>query len=83
MSVRVLLDKPHSFYTNLDIITGKVILNTLGQENISAIVVKLEGECHTRLAGPPGQADARGFLGNGYDRYDRNQTELEVHKVSR
>ena len=83
MSVRVQLDKPHNFYTNLDVIAGKVILNTISQENITAIVVKLEGECHTRLAGPPGPAEAPGFLGSRYDRYDRNQTELEVHKVSR
>lgn len=82
MSVRVQLDRPHAFFTNLDIITGKVILNLFGQETISAVVVKLEGESRTRLASPapaPGQP----YSEYGHDPYDRGQTELEVHKVCR
>ena len=76
MSVRVQLDKPHAYFTNLDVITGKVILNLPRDETISAIVVKLEGESKTRLSasGSYSDNDPRGR--------DRPVTELEVHKVS-
>ena len=72
--VRVQLHQTHSSYTNLDEISGQVILSLVTQETIAAITVKLEGESRTRLAGiggPPG----------GFDPYARNQTQLEVHKV--
>lgn len=77
MAVRILLDRPHSFFTNLDPIGGKVVLSVPNEETINAIVVKLEGESRTRLAAPI-QA------GPAYrDRHERFQTELEVHKVSK
>lgn len=58
MSVRIVLDDPHAFYTNLDFISGRVILSLTSDENVSAILVKLEGESRTvlmRPMGPPGQ----------------------------
>ena len=72
MSVRVQLDKPHAHFTNLDFITGRVILSTLFEETISAIVVKLEGESRTRLMGEIYPGDVLS---------ERPKTELEVHKV--
>jgi len=50
--VRIVLDDPHTFYTNLDFITGRIVLNLSNDENISAIVVKLEGESRTILMRP-------------------------------
>lgn len=72
MAVRIQLDRPHAYFTNLDFITGKVHMQIYTNETISNIVVKLEGESKTRLAIPD----------NEYDRRDRGRTELEVHKVS-
>ena len=54
MSVRIKLENPPPFYTNLDIISGRVIIDLPSNENISAIIVKLEGESKTVLARPPG-----------------------------
>ena len=76
-AVHIQLDKPHAFFTNLDIITGRVILNLLGDETITAVVVKLECESRTRLAAPP----LPGYSGRA-DRFEKSQTQLEVHKVS-
>lgn len=77
MSVRVHLDNPHAFYTNLDFLSGKIILNLMSDETISAIVVKLEGESRTLLVRPPeaqvGRRAAR--------RDDRNQIASESHKI--
>lgn len=73
MAVQIQLDRPHSYFTNLDFLGGKVIFNLHAEDTISAIVVKLEGESRTRLAGPR----------SGYNsRSDRNNAEIEVHKVS-
>lgn len=52
MSVRIHLDDPHAFYTNLDFISGRIILNLSREDTISAILVKLEGESKTRMAIP-------------------------------
>jgi hypothetical protein len=67
MSIHIQLDRRHAHYTNLDYLSGKVILTLIRDEAISAINVKLECESRTRLAAirPDG----------------RQQTELEVHKV--
>lgn len=74
MSVRILLDRPHAHFTNLDFITGKVLFTLPIDSTISSIVVKLEGESRSRLSGPryPGS-----------ERPDKKKTELEVHKVSK
>ena len=69
MSVRIILDKGPEVYTNLDLVTGRVLLRLQREETLAAIVVKLECESRTRLAQP--YDDRR----NTYD------TELEVHKV--
>ena len=86
MSIRVQLNKPHAFYTNLDVVTGRVILNLPRDEAIAAIVVKLEGESRTRLAGViPNRRPAGGSLTSrltGREPYDDAETELEVHKVT-
>jgi hypothetical protein len=70
MLVQIVLDKPHTHFTNLDVISGKVLLRVPSTSNISAIVVKLEGESRTRLIAP-----------SRPDRQDRQRPVLEVHKV--
>lgn len=70
MIVSVLLDKPHAHFTNLDILTGRVILRNPSASNVSSIVVKLEGESRTRL-----------FAATRPERPDRQRPVLEVHKV--
>ncbi|KAL2222309.1 hypothetical protein M432DRAFT_218375 [Thermoascus aurantiacus ATCC 26904] len=70
MTARIHLDRPHAHFTNLDFITGKVIVQLHSDTAISGIQVKLEGESRTRLAGP-----------RYSDRPDKKKTELEVHKL--
>lgn len=71
MSVRIQLDRPHSHFTNLDLLTGRVILNLTSTLHVSTIVVKLEGESKTRLSAPQHPEFGR----------QKDVTELEVHKV--
>lgn len=72
MSLQIKLDQQdRPFYTNLDVVTGRVILSLATDTSISAIKVKLEGESRTRLSGPKFENDPR----------DRQKTNLEVHKV--
>lgn len=52
MSVRIALTNPPEFYTNLDVISGKVILGISRPESIGAVIVKLEGESKTALGAP-------------------------------
>lgn len=74
MSVRVHLDDPYAFYTNLDFISGRIILNLSREDTISAILVKLEGESNTRMEFPeiPDPRQRRDHR----DRYAR-----EYHKI--
>ncbi|KIX07718.1 uncharacterized protein Z518_02372 [Rhinocladiella mackenziei CBS 650.93] len=73
MSVHIQFDQSDSrCYTNLDFISGTVVLILPNDATISAVTVKLEGESRTRLAGLK-------FPGN--ERSDKKRTELEVHKV--
>ncbi|KIV82525.1 hypothetical protein PV11_04628 [Exophiala sideris] len=73
MSVHIQFDQPRSTcYTNLDFISGRVILVLPSDASISAVTVKLEGESRVRLAVPK-------FPGN--ERSDKKRTELEVHKL--
>ena len=78
MSVQIHLDRPHAHFTNLDFITGRVLMRIPYNETISAVVVKLEGESKTRLVPPSPYS--------GYDhplyREKPGKAELEVHKVS-
>lgn len=69
MSARIVLERPHAHFTNLDNLAGKVILQLHSDTAISAINVKLEGESRTRLTGPRSE------------RSEKKKTELEVHKV--
>jgi len=80
MSVRIQLDNPHNFYTNLDFISGRVILSLTNDETVSAITVKLEGESRTVLLRPMGpQYQANGLL---YSRRDNRQGRAEEnHKI--
>ncbi|KAI1389510.1 uncharacterized protein F4822DRAFT_398640 [Hypoxylon trugodes] len=52
MSIRIALDNPPEFYTNLDFISGRVILVLHRPETIGNVIVKLEGESHTALTVP-------------------------------
>ncbi|KAL1296585.1 hypothetical protein AAFC00_000082 [Neodothiora populina] len=69
MLAHIELDQNFSHYTNLDIISGRVVVKTPSSTNISSIVVKLEGESRTRLLPPPNP--------NG----DRQRAQLEFHKI--
>lgn len=75
MSVRIQLDKPRGAFTNLDQISGVVILSILGPESVSAITVKLEGESRSHLAG---NINPR----RNYDGFEKEGSRQEVHKVS-
>ncbi|KAF2470922.1 arrestin [Lindgomyces ingoldianus] len=70
MLVSISLEHPHSAYTNLDVVQGKIYLRVPNPSNVSNIVVKLEGESRTRLL-----AAVRP------DRPDRQKPVLEVHKI--
>lgn len=65
MSATIYLDKQHAHFTNLDSLTGKVVLVLHSEASISGIQVKLEGESRTRLP----------------DNSERKRTEAEIHKV--
>lgn len=52
MSMRITLDNPPEFYTNLDVLAGHVILHLNRPEQVGSIVVKLEGESITGLRAP-------------------------------
>lgn len=52
MSIRIALDSPPEFYTNLDTIQGRVVLGLNRHEQVGAIIVKLEGESKTALGVP-------------------------------
>ncbi|KAI1762190.1 hypothetical protein GGR53DRAFT_502524 [Hypoxylon sp. FL1150] len=58
MSIRIALDNPPEFYTNLDFISGRVILALNRPETIGNVIVKLEGESRTALTVPqPGERE--------------------------
>ncbi|KAI9885114.1 MAG: hypothetical protein M1823_003082 [Watsoniomyces obsoletus] len=73
MTARVQLDRPHAHFTNLDLVTGRVILSLTSDEAVSAIIVKLEGESKTRLAGQ------KVVQSDGLQ--PSKKTEQEVHKL--
>jgi hypothetical protein len=71
MQASIVLDQPGNIsFTNLDEISGKVVVRCSKSVDINTIVVKLEGESRTRLmssGGPDGE---------------RPKPQLEYHKVS-
>ncbi|KAK3629244.1 hypothetical protein LTR56_018131 [Elasticomyces elasticus] len=70
MNAVVLLDQGGNVsYTNLDEITGKVVVRCTKSSDVSSIAVKLEGESRTRLMSPSGP--------NG----ERPRPQLEYHKI--
>ncbi|KAI0509461.1 hypothetical protein F5B22DRAFT_332429 [Xylaria bambusicola] len=64
MSIRIVLDKPPEFYTNLDFISGRVIIVLQRPETIGNIIVKLEGESVTALDIRPERRDEYNVPGN-------------------
>ncbi|KAJ5806886.1 hypothetical protein N7474_010478 [Penicillium riverlandense] len=73
MSATILLaSQQQKHYTNLDYISGKVVLNLPSETAIGGIQVKLEGESRTRLSGPRNPNNVHS---------DKKRTELEVHKI--
>jgi hypothetical protein len=49
MSIRISLDNPPEFYTNLDFLHGRIILSLRRAELIGNVIVKLEGESRTAI----------------------------------
>ncbi|PHH85553.1 hypothetical protein CDD83_252 [Cordyceps sp. RAO-2017] len=61
MSLRITLDNRPEFYTNLDQVSGRIVLGLTRSEQVGSIVVKLQGECVTALQVPnPYDVDAKG-----------------------
>ncbi|KJZ78691.1 hypothetical protein HIM_02082 [Hirsutella minnesotensis 3608] len=52
MSIRITLDSQPEFYTNLDHVSGRIFLSLTRPEQVSSIVVKLEGESSSALQVP-------------------------------
>ncbi|KAK0672453.1 hypothetical protein QBC41DRAFT_343866 [Cercophora samala] len=52
MSIRIALENPPEFYTNLDVMKGHVVVTLSRHETVGAIIVKLEGESRTALGIP-------------------------------
>ncbi|KAL4930525.1 arrestin (or S-antigen), N-terminal domain protein [Aspergillus undulatus] len=71
-SVAIYLDRPQNHFTNLDFLTGKVVLQLQSEASVAGIQVKLEAESRTRLAGPR-------YPHNEHS--EKKRTELEVHKL--
>lgn len=76
MSIRIALDNAPEFYTNLDVVQGRVIVGVSRHENVGAIVVKLEGESKTALAVPDDYPGA----GQG-NRASNGEIVHENHKI--
>ncbi|KAJ5273872.1 hypothetical protein N7478_008997 [Penicillium angulare] len=72
MSATVLLDSQHSHYTNLDTLSGRVVLSLPTEAAIAGIQVKLEGVSQTRLSGPRHPQNVNS---------EKKRTELEIHKI--
>ena len=70
MNASIVLDQPaNTTFTNLDQISGKVVLKCAKSTDLDRIVVKLEGESRTRLL----SVAAAG---------EKQRPRLEYHKVS-
>ncbi|KAI1118543.1 hypothetical protein F5Y14DRAFT_217940 [Nemania sp. NC0429] len=72
MSIRVVLDSPPEFYTNLDFISGRVVIALQRPETIGNIIVKLEGEARTALTIAPERR---------HERNEPGDVVTENHKV--
>lgn len=70
MNASIVLDQPGNVsLTNLDIISGRVVVRNPKPADVESILVKLEGESRTRLLSPTGP--------NG----ERPRPQMEYHKV--
>lgn len=71
MQASIVLDQPGNVsFTNLDQISGKVVVRCGKSADIESIIVKLEGESRTRLLSPTGPHG------------EKAKPQLEYHKVS-
>ncbi|KAM3464581.1 hypothetical protein NHJ6243_002395 [Beauveria neobassiana] len=79
MSMRITLDNQPEFFTNLDIISGQVLLNLNRPEQIGGIVVKLEGVSNTILQPQYPFENGR----DGRDGYSTSNAAInsESHKI--
>lgn len=63
MSIRIVLDSgPAEYFSSLDDISGRVVLNLNRGEQVGAVVVKLEGESRTSLAVPTQNPNHQGNI---------------------
>ena len=70
MNTSIVLDQPGNVsFTNLDQISGKVVVRCGKSVDIDTILVKLEGESRTRLLSPAGPHG------------EKPKPQLEFHKV--
>lgn len=70
MQASIVLDQPGNVsFTNLDQISGKVVVRCGKSTDVASIIVKLEGESRTRLLSPGGPGG------------ERPKPQLEYHKV--
>ena len=70
MNTSIVLDQPgNASFTNLDPVSGKVVLRCSKSVDIDFIVVKLEGESRTRL------------LSSSGSRGEKPKPQLEYHKA--
>jgi hypothetical protein len=81
MALRIALDNRPEFYTNLDFITGRVILALHRAEQLGSIVVKLEGEATTALQVPHPHQNGGGTLRNGPPPGPPGSIVSESHKL--
>lgn len=71
MQATVVLDQGGTFsFTNLDEISGRVVVRCVKSTDVNSIVVKLEGESRTRLLSPGGGPNN-----------ERPRPQLEYHKI--
>jgi len=70
MNASIVLDQTLSTFTNLDTLTGYVVIRATNSVTVSSINVKLEGESRTRLVPPPSPQNN-----------ERPRPQLEFHKV--
>ncbi|KAL7914604.1 hypothetical protein GGI35DRAFT_152258 [Trichoderma velutinum] len=81
MSIKIVLNNQPEFYTNLDVVSGKVFLTLPKSEQIGSIVVKLEGESGTALQVPRNYGYEPGVVRNGPPPGPPGSIVGENHKI--
>lgn len=71
MQAYLVFDNPDTnvAYTNLDTVSGKVVIRSPKSATVHAVLVKLEGESRTRLMAPAAPGS------------QKQKPQLEYHKV--